>query len=114
MATATLDTELFPEKVNEFGDEFMEWMEDQDLTEREKVVWLFQYYERYGTDLNSGSIVDYRKYAAQYLNQSGALLESLGDLGSHHRAAVNKFREASEADLKSISVDNAKLDGEEQ
>ena len=83
-------------------------MEDQVLSEREKVVWLFHFYERYGTSLNSGSVVDYRKYAAQYLNESGELLDCLNNLNSHERAAINKFREAERVDLKSLSVDNAK------
>lgn len=111
-----MNTAVYPDLIERFGSDFSNWMEDQNLTEREKVVWLFHYYERYGTDLNSGSVVDYRKYAAKYLNESGELLDCLDDLNSHERAAVNKFREAEEADLKSISVDNAKIDakGENQ
>jgi len=56
------------------------------------------------TDLNSGSIVDYRKYVAQYLDENGELEDVQDDLGSHHRAAVNKFRKAPDADFEEISI----------
>lgn len=107
-----MNTAIFSDLTNRFGSDFSQWMEEQELSEQEKTVWLFHYYERYGTSLNSGSVVDYRKYAARYLNESGELLDCLDDLNSHERAAVNKFREAEEADLKSISVDSAKTTGE--
>lgn len=111
-----MNTAVFTDLTQRFGNDFSQWMEDQDLSEREKAVWLFQYYTRYGTSLNSGSVVDYRKYAAKYLNDSGELLDCLDDVGSHERAAINKFRKAEKADLKSISVDNAKTNatGENQ
>jgi len=100
-----VNTAVFPDLTQRFCSNFPAWMEDQDLSVREKAVWLFQFYERYGTGLNSGSIVDYRKYAASYLNESGELLDCLDDLNSHERAAINKFREAEQADLKELEVD---------
>jgi len=103
-----MNTAVFPDLTRRFGDFFADRMEELDLTKRGKAVWQFQYYMRHGITLSSGSIVDYRKYAARYLNETGELLDCLEDMSSHERAGVSKFREAEKADLESISVDNAK------
>lgn len=59
---------------------------------KEQLIWLFHYYERNHTNLSSGSIVDYRKYTAELLNEDGKLVTP-SDLGSHKNAAVSKYRE---------------------
>jgi len=82
----------FDALIKKHGDDFVEYIQNQDLSDREKALWQFQYYMRYGISLSSGSIVDYRKYVAGYLDENGEL-DAPENLGSHHRAAVNKFRD---------------------
>lgn len=87
-----MDQSTFTDKVSEYGSDFTEWIQSQELNEKEETIWLFQYWLRTETDLSSGSIVDYRKYVAEYLNQQGELMQQLSDLTSHEQAAVNKFQ----------------------
>lgn len=68
------------------------------LNLKEQLIWLFHYYERNHTQLQSGSIVDYRKYAAELLNEEG-MLTTPSDLGSHKSAAVSKYREFENSEL---------------
>ncbi|MFB6209583.1 MAG: hypothetical protein ABEJ56_05630 [Candidatus Nanohaloarchaea archaeon] len=73
-------------------EEFREWIKDQDLGSAEKTIWNFQKWMREETVLQSGTIVDYRKYVAEMIDESGELTVSEGDLdSSHKRAAFNKF-----------------------
>lgn len=51
------------------------------------------------TELSSGSIVDYRKYVAEFLDEEGEL-DAKNDLGSHKSAAVSKYQDFLEADIE--------------
>jgi hypothetical protein len=85
--------EEFQPYVDEEPEQFQEWIADQELSEKEKVLWNFHRWMRQETDLESGSIVDYRKYVAEMLSDDGELIVKPSELGNHKRAAVNKFRD---------------------
>lgn len=61
------------------------------LTRREAGVWLFHHFLRTETDLERGSVVDYRKYVAELMDENGKLVVP-SDLSSHKQAAVSKAR----------------------
>lgn len=81
-------------RVEEQPPEFDEWMAEHDLNDKEKELWNFHRWMRQETTLQSGSIVDYRKYVAEMLDEDGKLRFGKSDLDSSHKqAAFNKFSE---------------------
>jgi len=80
-------------KIRTYPKEFEKHLREVGgLDQMEATVWLFHWFERNLTTLKSGSVVDYRKYAAELMNEDGAL-NTPSDLSSHKSAAVSKFRE---------------------
>jgi len=69
------------------------------LNKKEASIELFHYWMREHDSIKSGSIVDYRKYVAEFLDSDGEL-DAANDLGSHKSAAVNKYREFLQTDLE--------------
>lgn len=75
---------------------FQEWIANQNLSEKEMILWLFHRWMRQQTDLDSGTIVDYRKYVAGKLNKDGTLIPATNEsreISRHEQAAINKFKE---------------------
>lgn len=90
----TAAVEQFQPHIEQESEEFTEWILDQDLSVREKVLWEFHRWMRKHTSLSSGTIVDYRKYVAEMLKEDGELQFGKTDLDSSHKqAAWNKFAE---------------------
>jgi len=79
------------EKIRSYPEVFETHLREQGgLDQMEATVWLFHWFERNLTTLKSGSVVDYRKYAAELMNSDGTLTTP-SDLGSHKSAAVSKY-----------------------
>lgn len=72
--------EQFQPYVKEQPEEFRKWIADQELSEKEKVLWNFHRWMGQETDLESGSVVDYRKYVAEMLNEDGDIKFGKEDL----------------------------------
>lgn len=74
--------------------EFQEWIADQDFNDKEKALWNFHKWMRQHTTLSSGTIVDYRKYVAEMMDDTGEIVFGKAELDSSHKqAAWNKFQE---------------------
>lgn len=79
-------------KIDDQDQEFQSWVADQDLNPKEKQLWNFHKWMRQETDLNSGTIIDYRKYVAEMLDEDGILTVAGKDIESSHRhAAYTKY-----------------------
>lgn len=79
-----LDLEPYPS-------DFQNWIEEQELDLREKVIFKFHEWMRQTTDLGPGTIYDYRRYVAEILNQQGEIQLDKQELTSHQKAALSKF-----------------------
>lgn len=85
--------------VNEQPQTLRDWLETQDLSNREKRLWNFHRWMREETQLGKGSTVEYRKKIHQLMTEDGVLDVDQSDLGCRERSAYNKFQEFVEADL---------------
>lgn len=97
-------------KIEEEPPEFQSWIADRDLNDKEKTLWNFHKWMRQNTSLKSGTIVDYRKYIAEMLDEHGELALTRAEIdSSHKRAAFNKFCEYK----KSTSLAKTNATGEQ-
>jgi hypothetical protein len=69
------------------------------LNKKEASIELFHYWMRKYTALTSGTIVDYRKYVAEFLTEDGELEANKKELGSHKGAAVSKWEEFTDFEI---------------
>jgi len=82
--------------------------EEGGLNQKQSALTLFHYWmrEKDPKNIKSGSIVDYRKYVAEYLDQD-AELSVPDDLGNHKSAAVSKYEDFLESEfLENLSKKN--------
>jgi len=70
------------------------------LNKKEASIELFHYWMREHDTIKSGSIVDYRKYVAEFLDQEGELTVSRDELGNHKGAAVSKYEKFLDSELE--------------
>jgi len=74
-----------------------EWLKEQDLTQRQIEMLLFQHWMREETNLDSGTIVEYRKKIHQLMDEDSKLVVDREQLSTRENTAVNKFQEYIEA-----------------
>ena len=70
------------------------------LDKKQASIELFQYWMREHDTIKSGSIVDYRKYVAEFLDHEGELTVSREELGNHKGAAVSKYEKFLDSELE--------------
>jgi len=110
------DTRLEAAKkmVKQFPEEFANQIrEEKGLNCREASLELFHYWIRTHNSIKSGSIVDNRKYVAEYLDEKGELDVEGQTLTSHKSAAISKYQEFLKTDTAELEF-TSKKNGEEQ
>lgn len=80
-------------EIEDESEEFQGWMVSRDLDAKERQLWNFHRWMRQKTDLGSGTIVDYRKYMDEILDEDGLVVEDGEDWSSHKLAAFRKYDE---------------------
>lgn len=90
--------------IQSYPDSFEEQVRDVGgLNKKEASIELFHYWMRNHTELSSGSVVDYRKYVAEFLDEDGELTVEREDLGSSHKqAAYSKYEEFQRFDAEDL------------
>jgi len=70
-----------------------EWLKNQELTQRQIEMLLFQHWMREETTLDSGTIVEYRNKVHQLMNENSKLVVDREELDTRENTAVNKFEQ---------------------
>ena len=82
------------------------------LDKKEASIELFHYWMREHDTIKSGSIVDYRKYVAEFLDQDGELNVERENISSHKSAAISKYKKFLEFDSSDLEYNKKTGDPE--